>query len=85
MTSIKFYFGVYVVLMVLAVSKVVFMETLDYWPAVGGIFAMAVAKSALIAYYYQHLKEEPRAITWLVLIAVAAVLFLAVAATFSIT
>lgn len=85
MASIKFYFGVYVVLLVLAVSKVVFMETLDYWPAVGGILVSALAKSALIAYYYQHLRDEPRAITYLVLIAVGAVLLLAAAATYSIT
>ena len=85
MASAKFYVGIYVVLLVLAVSKVIFMETLDYWPAVGGIMASAVAKSALIAYYYQHLRDEPRSITWLVLIAVASVLLLASAATYSST
>ncbi len=85
MTSIRFYFAVYVALLALATSKVIFMDTLEYWPAVSAIFGAAVVKSALIAYYYQHLKDEPRSITWLVLIAVAGVLLLAAAATFSIT
>lgn len=85
MASIKLYTAIYVALLVLAVSKVIFMELLDYWPAVGMIFLSAIAKSALIAGYYQHLKDEPRSITWLVLLAVGAVLLLAAAATYSIT
>lgn len=85
MASIRFYFGVYVVLLALATSKVILMETFEYWTAVSGIFVAAIAKSALIAYYYQHLRDEPRSVTWLVLIAVGGVLLLAMAATFSIT
>jgi len=85
MASIKIYTAIYIALLALAVSKVLFMEYLDYWPAVGMIMLSATAKTALIAGYYQHLKDEPRSITWLVLIAFGAVLLLAAAATYSIT
>lgn len=85
MASIKFYFAIYVALLVLAVSKVVFMELLDYWAAVGGIMFSAALKTGLIAGFYQHLVDEPRAVTWVVLMALSAVLLLASAATFSIT
>ncbi len=85
MASIKLYFAVYVALLILAVTKVIFIEFFEYWTAVGAILVSAFTKSALIAYYFQHLREEPRAISWLVLISLAAVLLLAAAATYSIT
>lgn len=85
MASIKFYSLIYVILLALAVSKVLFMDYLDYWEAVAAISVTAWAKAILIAAYYQHLREEPRAITWIVLLSLGGVLLLAAAATFSIT
>ncbi|MFP4590508.1 MAG: cytochrome C oxidase subunit IV family protein [Halobacteriales archaeon] len=85
MTSLRVYTAVYVALMVLAVSKVVFGELFDYWTAAGAILLAAVAKTALIAGVFQHLKDEPRSVTWLVLISLAGVVLLAAAAAYSIS
>lgn len=85
MTSVRAYTAIYVALLALAFSKVVFIELFDYWTAVGAIFLAASTKTVLIAGFYQHLKDEPRSITWVVLIAFAGVLLLGAAATFSIT
>ncbi len=83
--SIKLYSAVYVALMALAISKVLLEMYLEYWTAVAAIAVVAVIKASLIAYYYQHLKDEPRAVTWVVMIGVGGVLLLGSAATYSIT
>ena len=86
MASIRLYAWIYVVLLVLALSKYVFfLFGLDYWTMFALIMVSAVAKIGLIAGYYQHLVDEPRSVSYVVLSAVFAVLLLAVAATYSIS
>ncbi len=85
MASVRTYAIIYVVLLVLGTAKFVFFEfDFDYWTAMGGVMALAVAKTLLIAGYYQHLIEEPRAITYMMVVAVFMVFLLTVAAGFSI-
>ncbi len=84
MSSLRLYTAIYVTLMALAISKVVFMELFDYWMAAGAILIAATVKMTLIAGFFQHLKDEPRAVTWLAMISLGAVALLAAAATWSI-
>lgn len=89
MTSVRFYALVYVALLGLAAAKVAFyygelMEIINYQMALGLTVVTASMKTALIAGYYQHLTDEPRSITYLMLLGLFAVLLLAFAAGFSI-
>ena len=87
MTSTRTYTIIYVVLLVLAAGKFVFMEFdfFDYWDAFAGVMVLAVAKTVLIAGWYQHLKDEPRSLTYLMLLALFLVLLLGAASAYSIT
>lgn len=84
MASVRWYTIIYVALLSLAFGKVAFFELFAYWTAMGLTLMSAVAKTALIAGYYQHLRSEPRSITYLVLLGVTAVLLLTIAASYSI-
>lgn len=85
--SIKLYTAIYVALLALAASKYIFFNVpfFGYWEAFGATMASAVAKTALIAGYYQHLRWENRSLTWLMLLSVALVVLLMAAASYSIT
>jgi len=88
-TKWKLYTAIYVVLFAFA-SLQVAVETLGfldemYWAAVGAIAVLSVIKAVFVAAYYQHLKFEPRSVTYLVLGGLVAVMFLTAAASFSIT
>ena len=85
MASLRTYFAIYVVLMALAISKFAFFEVafLSYEQAIAATFAAAAIKIGLIAGYFQHLREEPRPITYVMLTGLFMVLLLAGAATFS--
>ncbi|MCU4924732.1 cytochrome C oxidase subunit IV family protein [Halobacteria archaeon AArc-dxtr1] len=87
MSSVRTYTIIYVVLLVLGTAKFVFfMDELNlaYEIAIGATLLLAVAKSLLIAGFYQHLIEEPRSITYMMATAVFMVFLLTVAAGFSI-
>lgn len=89
MTNLRFYTVVYVALMALATLKVAFFEAekfglISYNAAFGLTVVAAMIKTGMIAGYFQHLKWEPRSITYLVLMALFGVLLLSFAATFSI-
>ncbi len=84
MTSVKLYTAIYVALLVLATSKVIFFQLFDYWTAVSMTMVTAVAKTLLIVAYFQHLRFEPRSLTYLVGMGAFAVFLLTVAATYSI-
>jgi len=84
MTSVKLYTAIYVALLVLATSKVIFFELFDYWTAVSATMVTAFMKTVLIVAYYQHLRFEPRSLTYLLSMGVFAVFLLTVAATYSI-
>ena len=84
MARTRLYTLIYVALLGLAVGKVVFFELFGYWMALAGTFLLAVAKTLLIAGYYQHLRWEPRSVTFVMLLGVFGVFLLTVAATFSV-
>lgn len=86
MTSVRQYTLVYVLLLVLAASKWLFfnLPQFDYWTAIGATMVAAFLKTGLIVAFYQHLKDEPRSLTYLMLLSVALVALLGVAASYSI-
>jgi cytochrome c oxidase subunit 4 len=89
MADIKTYTIIFVVLFAFATLQVVveMLGYLDemYWGAVGAIAVLSVIKAVFVAGYYQHLRYEPRSVTYLVLGGLVAVMFLTAAASFSIT
>ncbi|MXV62181.1 hypothetical protein GS429_08930 [Natronorubrum sp. JWXQ-INN-674] len=87
MADVRTYTLIYVVLLALGTGKFVFFtfdDIFTYQMAMAGTIILAVAKSLLIAGYYQHLLEEPRAITYMMGIAVFMVFLLTIAAGYSI-
>ncbi|ELZ85036.1 hypothetical protein C453_10660 [Haloferax elongans ATCC BAA-1513] len=56
---------------------------LAYWTAFGIIMVLSAAKAVLVAAYFQHLRWEPRSLTYLVGIGLVAALALTVAASYS--
>ncbi|MFC6767257.1 cytochrome C oxidase subunit IV family protein [Natrinema soli] len=87
MASIRNYALIYVALILLATGKFVFFhfpEIFTYELAVGGTMILAGIKVSMIAGYFQHLKDEPRSITYLMLTALFMVVLLTLAAGYSI-
>ncbi|WP_408957602.1 cytochrome C oxidase subunit IV family protein [Natrinema sp. 74] len=87
MASLRTYGLIYVALILLATGKFVFFHfegIFNYEMAVAGTLLIAVTKTSLIAGYFQHLKDEPRSITYLMLTAVFMVFLLTLAAGYSI-
>ncbi len=84
MASARNYVLIYLLLLTLAVSKVIFFELFGYWEALSATFLAATAKILLIAGYFQHLRHEPRSLTYLMATGLFMVLLLAGAATFSV-
>lgn len=84
MTSVRFYAAVYVALLALVSMKIVFFETLSYDVALALTMASAVIEAMGIAGYYQHLRFEPRSLTYLMLMGLSGVLLVTFAAAFSI-
>lgn len=84
MASVKFYTLIYIALLVLATSKVIFFQFFEYWDAVMATMGTAFLKTFLIMGYFQHLRFEPRSLTYLMSMGVFAVFLLTVAAAYSI-
>lgn len=87
MAEVRTYALIYVALLALGTGKFVFFEldeVFTYQMALTGTIVLAVTKSLLIAGFYQHLIEEPRSITYLMLTALFMVFLLTVAAGYSI-
>lgn len=87
MASVRTYVLIYVALLALATGKFVFFEFdqyFTYWMAMGGTMILAVMKTSLIVGYFQHLIDEPRSLTYLMLSALFGVVLLIMAAGFSI-
>ena len=85
MSSVRTYTLIYVLLLVLGTAKFVFFELpFTYETALGATIVLAVIKSLLIAGWYQHLVDEPRSLTYLMITAVFMVFLLTIAAGFSI-
>ncbi len=86
MVSTKLYAGIYVVLFVFATAQVaVEFMGIAYWTAFGLILTLSLIKAVLVAGYYQHLRWEPRSVTYVVLTGLFAALALTLAASYSIT
>lgn len=84
----KGYTAIYVVLFVFATAQalVEFVGYVDtaYWAAFALIMVLSIVKAAAVAGYYQHLRGEPRSVTYLVLGGTSAAVALTAAAAYSI-
>ncbi|MFB6101011.1 MAG: cytochrome C oxidase subunit IV family protein [Haloplanus sp.] len=86
MTRLKLYTAIYVVLFGSATLQVLVERAgWDYGTALAVILALSFVKAVIVAGYYQHLRWEPRSLTYLVGIGLLAALALTVASTYSIT
>jgi|AntDeeMinimDraft_5_1070356.scaffolds.fasta_scaffold05420_2 cytochrome c oxidase subunit 4 len=89
MPSIKLYAGIYVVLFAFATAQVAveFVGLLEsaYWIGLGVILVLSLIKALFVAGYYQHLRYEPRSITFVVLSGLIVALVLTIASSYSIT
>lgn len=86
MTSTKLYAAIYVVLFVMATAQVLIeFAGLAYWVAFGVIILLSFVKALFVAGYYQHLRTEPRSVSFVMLIGLLAALALTLAASYSIT
>jgi cytochrome c oxidase subunit 4 len=86
MTRLKLYTAIYVVLFVLATVQVLVERAgMAYTTALSLILALSFVKAVVVAAYYQHLRWEPRSLTYLMGIGLFAALALTVASTYSIT
>ncbi|KTG10914.1 hypothetical protein AUR64_06975 [Haloprofundus marisrubri] len=85
MVSTKLYTAIYVVLFVSATIQVlVEFAGLAYWTAFAVIIVLSAVKAILVAAYFQHLRFEPRSLTYLVVTGLLAALALTLAASYSI-
>ena len=88
MASLKLYTIIYAVLFVVATAQAA-IEAIGlleaaYWIAFAVILILSFAKAVLVAGYYQHLRFEPRSVTYLVLGSLVVVLALTAGAAYSI-
>lgn len=82
----KLYAAIYVVLFVAATAQVlVEFAGLAYWTALAIIMALSLMKAVLVAAYYQHLRYEPRSVSYVMVSGLLAALALTLAAAYSIT
>lgn len=89
MTREKLYTIIYVVLFVFATLQVAveyagILEDM-YWIGLGAILVLSMIKAVFVAGYYQHLRWEPRGITYVYLTGLVAAIALTTAAAYSIT
>lgn len=85
MVSLKLYSAIYVVLFVFATAQVlVEFANVGYWMAFSIIMVLSFVKAGLVAGYYQHLRFEPRSLTYIMAIGLAVVLALTTAASYSV-
>jgi cytochrome c oxidase subunit 4 len=90
MARTKLYTAIYVVLFVfatlqVAVERMGLLEPGTYWLAFGAIMVLSFVKAVIVAAYFQHLRWEPRSLTYLVLLGLSGALALTLAAGYSIT
>ena len=88
MSRLKLYTAIYVVLFVLATVQA-WVESaglLDetYWWAFAAIMVLSFAKAVVVAGYYQHLRWEPRSVSYLMVGGLFVALALTTAAAYSI-
>ncbi len=88
MASIRFYVAVFGLLMILSTTQAVleFQGILEeaYMVGLVVILALSFVKALFVAGYYQHLRHEPRSVSYMVASALLVVLALTTAAAYSI-
>ncbi|MFC4553157.1 MULTISPECIES: cytochrome C oxidase subunit IV family protein [Halorussus] len=85
MSRFKLYVGIYVALFVMATAQfLVESARLAYDVAFAVIIALSFAKALLVAVYYQHLRWEPRSVSFVMATGLLAALALTTAAAYSI-
>jgi len=85
MSRLKLYTAIYVVLFALATAQtLVEFAGLDYWVGLWTILALSFLKAVIVAGYYQHLRWEPRSISFVMLVGLLAALALTIASSYSI-
>jgi cytochrome c oxidase subunit 4 len=89
MVTWKTYVWIYVALFAFATAQVAveFAGLLEraYWLAFGAIIVLSFVKAVLVAGWYQHLRFEPRSLSYLLAAGLLAALALTAAAAYSIT
>lgn len=55
-----------------------------YWPVFGAMMVLSTIKAVLVAGWFQHLRYEPRSVTYMIASALLAVVALTAAAAYSI-
>lgn len=88
MSQLRTYTIMFVVLMVFSTTQALlemqgWLEEY-YWPVFGAIMVLSAIKAVLVAGWYQHLRYEPRSVTYMVASALLAVVALTAAAAYSI-
>jgi cytochrome c oxidase subunit 4 len=90
MVNTKTYSVIFVVLFVLATAQA-WLEAANllegelYWPIFALMMVLSFAKAVMVAGWFQHLKYEPRSLTYVIGSGLLAALALTVAAAYSIT
>lgn len=89
MAHTKLYTAIYAVLFAFATIQVVveyagLLES-NYWLAFWIIIVLSAIKALIVAAYYQHLRWEPRAVSYLALGGLVVAIALTAAASYSIT
>ena len=89
MVSTKTYAAIFTVLFVSSTTQAAleFAGLLEsaYWVAFGVIMVLSTFKALLVVGWFQHLRFEPRGLSYLMLTALAGALALTLAAAYSIT
>jgi cytochrome c oxidase subunit 4 len=88
MSQIRTYTVMFVALMILSTSQALleFTGLLEqfYWAVLGVIMVLSTIKAVIVAGWYQHLRYEPRSVTYMIASGVLAVIALTAAAAYSI-
>ncbi|MFC4359111.1 cytochrome C oxidase subunit IV family protein [Halobium salinum] len=86
MSRLRLYVAIYVVLFAFATMQV-FVEGLglSYWTGFWAVIGLSAVKALLVAGYYQHLRFEPRSLSYLMLVGLTAAVVLTAAAAYSIS
>jgi cytochrome c oxidase subunit 4 len=88
MSQIRTYTIIFALLMVFSTAQAMleFTGLLEraYWLAFGAIMVLSSIKAAMVAGWFQHLRYEPRSLTFLTASALLTVLALTTAAAYSI-
>lgn len=88
MSNIRTYTIMFVALMVLSTTQALmemqgWLEQ-NYWLIFGAIMVLSTIKAVVVAGWYQHLRYEPRSVTYMMLASLLAVVALTAAASYSI-